>query len=129
MNCKKCGDPTQDATELCGPCTFKLGEGMNRKFTKDELRLLRIMVNEETAGLMSMEILKAHLREMHERVNRGEDYDGVVDETALRIQILAGTGMCREMLKVTQALQNMALEQEEEIRSKIRKLTDLGEKP
>lgn len=128
MNCKKCGEPTKDATELCGPCTFKLGAGMNRKFTKDELRLLRIMVNEETAGLMSMEILKAHLEEMSDRLKQGEDFEVVVDETALRIQILAGTGMCREMLKVTEALQKLGLEHEEEIRAKMRRLTSLDDK-
>lgn len=128
MNCKKCGEPTKDATEMCGPCTFKIGEGMSRKFTKDELRLLKIMVNEETAGLMSMEILKAHLEEMHERLVKGDNFEGVIEETALRIQILAGTGMCREVLKITEALQKLGLEQEEEIREKMRRLTSLDDK-
>lgn len=130
MKCKKCSKevPQEETIEgYCGDCVLQMGQGL-KKMSKEDLRRLRDAVNEETAGLMSMETLKQLLEEMYDRLGAGDQFDLVIEHTAIQIQRYAGLGMCREMLKFSQALGQLALEQEEEIRGKIRKLTELGER-
>jgi hypothetical protein len=104
-----------------------MGSGL-KTLTKADVRRLKAAVNEETAGLMSLEAVKQLLEEMYDALKLGGvSFDLVLEQTAIRILRLAGLGMAREMLKFTQALSGLALEQEEEIRQKMRKLTELGE--
>lgn len=97
-----------------------------KPLTASDKRRLKAEVEAETAGLMSTEALKGLLEEAYDRLSQGEIFDLVIDDTANQIQRLAGLGAAREMLKFTQALGGLALEQEEEIRRKIRKLAALG---
>lgn len=131
MNCKKCKKPV-DVSEtiegFCGQCILVMGSGM-RTLSKDDLKRLKSAVNEETAGLMSMEVMKQVLEEMYDRLSAGkEEVDDIITHTAIQIQRLAGLGMCREMLKFSQALGKLALDQEEEVRIKMKKLSELGER-
>jgi hypothetical protein len=130
MKCSKCRGAISADDSISGYCTEciqTMGSGL-RKLSKEDLRRLRAEVEIETAGLMSMEALKQMLEDMYDRMTSGEGFDEAIEETAIQIQRYAGLGMAKEMLKVTQALGNMALEQEEEIRKKMRKLVTLGEK-
>lgn len=131
MNCKKCEKeipPNETIEGYCGDCILKMGSGL-KKLSKEDLRKLKQAVNDETAGLMSMDMLKQILEEAYEHHMKGElGFDEVIEQTAIKIQRYAGLGMCREMLKVTQALGQLAIEQEEEIRTRMRKLTALGER-
>lgn len=87
---------------------------------------LKSAVETETAGLFSPDVLKDVLEQGYDRLNKGEAFDQVLEETAMEIQRLGGIGMCREMLRVTDALGELARGQEEEIRRKVRALTRPG---
>lgn len=130
-NCKKCAKPVDEHETIegyCGECILAMGSGL-KKLSKEDLRRLKDAVNNETAGLMSTEALKQLLEEMYDLLSQGGvAFDEVIEQTAIRIQRLAGLGMGREMLKFTEALGALALEQENEIREKMRRLTALGEK-
>jgi hypothetical protein len=132
VNCKKCGKPVDQSETIegfCGDCILAMGSGL-KKLSREDLRKLKAAVNEETAGLMSMEALKGLLEEMYDSLNTpGVTFDVVIEHTAVRIQRLAGLGMGREMLKFTEALGALAASQEEEIRQKMRRLTDIGNAP
>jgi hypothetical protein len=132
VNCKKCGKAVEQSETIegfCGTCILSMGAGL-KKLSKQDLRNLKEAVLEETAGLMSMETLKSVLEEMYDAMSTGAiAFDDAIEQTALRIQRLAGLGMGREMLKFTEALGALAVSQEEEIRQKMRRLTDLGNKP
>lgn len=131
MNCKKCAKlvaPNETIEGYCGDCILTMGAGL-KKMTKEDLRRLKAAVNEETAGLISMEALKSLLEEMYDSLSTGGlVFDEVIEQTAIRIQRLAGLGMGREMLKFTEALASLAVTQEEEIRQRMRRLSDLGGK-
>lgn len=108
-------------------CVSEMGSSL-KPLSKEDLAKLREAVEAEVAGLVSMEVLKGVLEEMYDRLGGGEAFDDVVEGTAIQIQRLYGIGHGREMLKFTEALGNLALEQEEEIRKRIRKLANLGER-
>lgn len=130
MKCSKCRGAISAEDSIGGYCTGciqTMGSGL-KKLSKDDLRRLREEVEIETSGLMSMEALRQMLEDMYDRLSSGEGFDEVIEETAIQIQRYAGLGMAKEMLKVTQALGSLALEQEEEIRKKMRKLISIGEK-
>lgn len=127
MTCKECGEPVEykNAIEgLCVPCVTKGGHVT--RLTPEDLKRLRRAVEAETAGLLSQELLLEILERMYDRLAKGEPFDATIKETAIELQRLAGLGMCGEMLKITTALGNMATEQEEEIRRKMRVLSGLG---
>lgn len=109
-------------------CVVDIGSDLAAKpLSKEDVERLRNTVEAETAGLLSTELLKGILEEMYDRLLGAEHFDDVIDHAALQIQRLAGLGMAREMLKVTDALSSLASEQEEEIRRRIRKLSALGQ--
>ena len=128
MKCSKCGlriDRNNSEGGFCMSCIMKMASNL-RTLSATDKRRLKAEVEAETSGLMSMEVLKGLLEEAYDRLAKGEGYDLVIDDTANQIQRLAGLGAAREMLKVTQALGSLALEQEEELRRKIRKLAHFG---
>lgn len=131
-NCKKCQRPVPKEETIegyCSECILTMGSGL-KKLSKDDLKNLKAAVNQETAGLVSMEALKQLLEEMYDTMHEGNiAFDAAIEQTAVRILRLAGLGMAREMLKFSQALGTLALEQEEEIRQKMRRLVELDEKP
>lgn len=88
-------------------------------------RDLKATIEQETSGLFPSETLRAVIEQGYDRLASGEDFDLVIEDTANEIQRLGGLGMCREMLRVTEALGDMAREQEEEVRKKVRALSKL----
>ena len=89
-------------------------------------RELKATIEQETAGLFPSEALRGVIERGYDRLASGEDFDLVIEDTANEVQRLGGLGMCREMLRVTEALGDMAREQEEEVRKKIRSLSRLS---
>lgn len=73
MNCKKCGKPVPQNETIegyCGECILTMGAGL-KKMSKEDLKRLKAAVNEETAGLMSMEALRGLLEEMYDAMSTG----------------------------------------------------------
>lgn len=127
--CKKEIDRSNSEGGYCMECVLSMGADMaSKRLSKEDLKRLKAAVEAEIAGLMSTEMLKGILEDMYVAIEDGNPFAEAVDSAAVQVQRLAGLGMAREMLKVTQALGSMALEQEEEIRSRIRRLSALGEK-
>ncbi len=91
----------------------------------------------ETAGLFPPETLRAVIRGFADAVEAGNvDRDLLEEKMANEIQRLGGLGMCREMNKHSDALREVAskvkegidelvVKLEEEIRRKVRILSDL----
>lgn len=131
-NCKKCSRPVPEEETIegyCSECILSMGSGL-KKLSQEDLRKLKAAVNQETAGLISMETIKQLLEEMYDTMQGGQiAFDVAIEQTAVRILRAAGLGMAREMLKFSQALGTLALEQEEEIRQKMRRLIELDETP
>lgn len=128
LKCSKCGvrvDRDNSEGGFCMDCIVSMSSNL-RSLSSADKRRLKAEVEAETSGLMSMEVLKGLLEDAYERLSKGDGFDLVIDDTANQIQRLAGLGAAREMLKFTQALGGLAVEQEEEIRRKIRKLAALG---
>lgn len=131
MKCTSCGEPIQfdkSIEGVCIPCILKQGEALRPAgpMSDRQRRELKATIEQETAGLFPSEALRGVIERGYDRLASGEDFDLVIEDTANEVQRLGGLGMCREMLRVTEALGDMAREQEEEVRKKIRSLSRLS---
>jgi hypothetical protein len=125
MNCREETTAERSIGGVCLDCisrTAKVTTGL----TPEQRRLARASIQAETSGLFPLETLKSVLEDGYDRLAGGEPFDTVIEDLACEVQRLGGLGMCREMLKVTEALGDLAHEQEEEIRRKIRSLANVG---
>ncbi len=131
MKCKFCGKPADGRDQIdgvCIRCVASAGAALreSKPLTKQQLLELRAAIEQETAGLFPKSTLRALLEGCFKRVTDGEDAAAVAEDTASEIMRLGGLGMCREMLKVTDALGQLARDQEEEVRTKVRALSRMG---
>jgi hypothetical protein len=94
--------------------------------SEKQRRQIKTSLEQETSGLFPPETLRALIEQGYDRLASGEDFDAVIEDTANEIQRLGGLGMCREMLRIAEALGDLAREQEEEIQRKVRVLSKLG---
>jgi len=132
LTCTECGAPVTrgksfeiDGKFLCSTCFINCA-GENRKLDpKDRERLKKALLEEEARVLprgMLLEILESG----YDRISqRGGSYDEALEQTADEVDRLACLFVSRQILSVLEALQSALLEQEEEIRRKIRKLASL----
>jgi len=110
---------------LCSTCFINRAEENRKLDPKDRERLKKALLEEEARVLprgMLLEILESG----YDRVNqRGGSYDEELEHIADEVDRLACLFVSRQILSVLEALQSVFLEQEEEIRRKIRKLASL----
>lgn len=130
--CKKCAKPfgAQDLLEgVCVDCIFEMGSGL-KTLSKTDLEALRrekAAVEAETAGLfLSAGLLRGVLDDMLDGVEGGDDREACVTRAANDIQRLGGIGMCREMIRMSEALGDFARGMEEEARRRMGALSKLG---
>lgn len=130
MPCKKCRkDPDEGLLEgLCSDCIFEMGSNL-KQLSKEDLKRARAAVEAETTGLFSPEILGGILENLLESVENGEDREMALVHAANEIQRLGGLGMCREMLRISEAIERMAYDIQEETRRKIRILSQTKDEP
>lgn len=135
MKCAKCQCLVADGKDLfgyCQACIFAMGESQ-KHLTREDRNRLKAYVDQETAGLIPAEALKLILEEAYDKLSKATDpFDIVIDDTANEIQRLAGLGMCRHILQVIEGLEkassslgDLAREQSEEIKRKVRVLSNL----
>lgn len=137
--CKECGRPfprTELLEGICTECIFGLASKQT-SVTREKIRETARAVERETSGLIPPEALRALIEGAIERAQAGEQTDLVVEFVAMKIQCLAGLRMCGEMQKMAEGFREMSarvkdgLEEaavgiEEEVRRKVRVLTNLG---
>lgn len=121
--CSSCRAQPASIEGYCTDCLFKIAE-RRRDLSPQDAKRLRSAVEAETAGLIPLGLLEETLEGIHDRLLEG-NFDQALREGAIEILRLAGLGMCREMLKFTEALSGFAQEQEEEIRRKVKALSQL----
>lgn len=129
--CKFCDGPLEGRHEVdgvCMECVVRTGSALRRSkpLTKEQLKILRDAIEHETGGLFPPATLRTIIEAGLDRVAGGDPRETVVEELACEIQRMGGLGMCREMLKVADALADVARDQEDEIRDKVRRLSKLG---
>lgn len=130
-SCKFCDGPLEGRHEVdgvCMECVVRTGSALRRAkpLTKDQLKILRDAIEHETGGLFPPATLRAIIEAALDRAADGDPRETVVEELACEIQRMGGLGMCREMLKVSDALSEVAQGQEDEIRDRVRRLSKLG---
>lgn len=141
MKCRECGKEPPEGlipgAGICGPCVFKLGS-KTRKITRDDLERAKREVELETAGLFPPEMLLAIVRSFADAVEAKEvSREDLERRMCNELQRLGGLGMCREMnkqagafremaSKVNEGIDTLVVGLEEEVKRKIRILSDLG---
>jgi len=132
MKCSKCGSPvTRDkgfeigGSWFCAGC-FVAKAQEARHFSKDDVARLKRAHLEETAGPIPRTFLLQILESGYDRISRGEEpFDQILQDMTNEIERAAGLFISREILQVIEACQHVFLEQEEEIRQRMRKLSGL----
>jgi len=131
MQCSKCGTAITiensfevSSKRLCLQCFLALAQSA-KPLTGDERKRLKKAVQEELAGLLPREALREAIEDGYASILKGEDFDENVSRLVNQIERIAGLGMCNEILLVIMALKKTLEEQEDEIRSKIRRLGEL----
>lgn len=132
MKCKKCGaEPPDGLLEgICADCIFKAAEklGSLTKADIERVRREKATIEAETKGLfLSPGLLRGVLDDLLEAVEGGEDRELCLTKATNAVQKLGGIGMCREMIRMTEALGDFALKLEEEARRRLKTLSKLGE--
>jgi len=137
--CKRCGAAASPETLLegfCAACVFALAESHNSS-TRQEIRRRAEAVKAETAGLFPQEELRAIVDRLWDAAEAGADRDLEVERTMLEIQRRGGLGACRDMMVVAEGFRDLSgkikavIEEyaetiEEEVRRKIRILSQAG---
>jgi len=132
MQCSKCGAAIEDGKSfdslsgkrLCLNCFLELAMSQ-KSLTGDQRKRLKKAVQDEMAGVLPREALIEAVEDGYAEILKGKDFDEEVHRLVNRIEQLAGLSMCQEVLLVISALQKTLSEQEEEIRSKVKRLGEL----
>jgi hypothetical protein len=143
MKCRECGEEPPEGlipgARICGTCVFALTR-KPKSITRSDLERVKREVELETAGLFPPETLLALVRGFAAAVAAGEvDREDLDRQMCNELQRLGGLGMCREMnkfagtlrdvaAKVTEGVDELVVKVEEEIRRKVRILSDLPKK-
>jgi hypothetical protein len=135
--CKAASAPEALIEGLCGACVFALVEQGRGSVSNEEIRRRAQVVRVETAGLFSEEALLSILGRLWDSAEAGADREEELERAALEIQRYGGLGASRDMMgvaegfrelssKVKTAIEDYALTIEEEVRRKIRILSQAG---
>jgi len=132
LTCSECGAPVVrgKSFEIGGkffcPDCFITRAQENRKLDPLDKERLKHSLLEEEARILPREMLLSILEDGYDRAVRGKgSYDEELGHVADEVDRLACLFVSRQILSVLEALQGVLLEQEEEIRRKIRKLASL----
>jgi len=131
VKCKKCGaEPPDGLIEgICADCIFKAADKL-RTLSKADIEYIKrekATIEAETSGLfLAPGLLKGVLEDLLDSVEDGEDRDVSVMKAQNEIQRLGGIGMCREMIKMSEALVKFSLSVEEDARRRLGVLSKLG---
>lgn len=131
--CRGCGTPLDrekgfesgPGELLCVGCFVKRAEG-RKPLSGEDRKRLKEAVKEEMDGLLPRDALCEAVEEGYGRLVEGEgEFDEEVGRMVNEVERLAGLSMCREMLGIVRGLQDVLVEQEDEIRQKMRRLAEL----
>lgn len=136
--CRECRVDADLIEGICIDCIYRLAD-RGSKISKEDIQKIRDEVQKETAGLIPHNILRSILEAALAAQDAGSPEEEIVEEAANEIQRLGGLGMCREMAKiaegfrsmsadVTRGLEETALSIDEEVRRKVRILSNLPRK-
>jgi hypothetical protein len=122
MNCNRCGKPFSHDKLLegfCEDCITALAEQhrvAGSRLTKESILKAKEEVEGETAGLFAPGMLDVILEELLDDVENGEDRELAKTKAKNDIQSLGGIANCRERIKMTDAIGELAQTLEEEAR-------------
>lgn len=128
MTCKKCSKEITESESIeghCADCFVSMAQGI-RALSSEERTRLKKMVAQEMAGLLPRDALRDLLEEGCDRILMGKvDTDEELNRMINSIERMSGLAMLREIMNVISALRTTLEEQEEELRSKIKRLGSL----
>jgi hypothetical protein len=113
---------------MCSPCFIAKAQKRKRISPQDIERVKKayLDVKAETYGLLPRGVLLEIIETGYDRLVKGEGkFDEEVEYLVNEIERLAGLSICKEMLKVLDAMDGVFGEQREEIRRKLKKLASL----
>lgn len=125
--CKKCSKnfPRGEMIEgVCVDCIFELGKKIPT-ISKEDVERARRAVEAETAGLINPLLLEGILEDFADQLEEGTDRHIALIHASSEIQRLGGLGMCRELMKISDALEKNAHDMQDEVRHKIRVLSNM----
>lgn len=131
MACATCG---KDVTErdsfehgkgrLCAGCFMDAAQAI-RTLTPDQRDRLKKMVKEEMAGVLPRAIVRQHVEDCLAAVLKGHDEDEAINRAVNEIERTAGLAMLQHMLDSIGSVRKAFEGEEDEIRQKIRKVSQL----
>lgn len=127
MKCKKCDLPYPDSELLegfCQECIFTMA-GTGRQVTHEQIHKVKELVEAETAGLFPGGLLMDVLDDLADRLTDGEDREDCIIRASNEIQRMGGLGICREMRKMAETMEQLSQQMYEEIQKKVRVLSNL----
>ena len=131
MRCRDCQAEVEHEKAIAGLCDacFFAKVGTIRSIPKERYREAKSAIESEAAGLLPWTGLRTILEGFYDAVAGGAQLDRAIEEHGLMIQRLAALGACREMLRFSDALAELAQTWENDVRERIGKLAKIGEPP
>lgn len=133
MNCETCKIELTRETALelgdkpyCSTCFFRVAEAFRQEMTPEQRKMLRELVRDELEGVLPRGPIRDVIVDGIKAIMaHPSNFDEEVSHIVNQVERIAGLCMFREILKIIEALSGTLGEQEDEVRSKMRKLGKL----